>query len=176
MQRRSVLTLLGGAAAAWPLAASAQQPSVPVIGYMDSGAAGRNPEVIAGFLKGLGETGFVIGRNAAIEHRWANNQLDRFPAMAADLVQRRVAVIVANPPGSAAIAAKAATTTIPILFTFAGDPVQNGLVASYNRPGGNVTGVVNIGVELGPKRLGLLHELIPRASIVAFLNNRNIGR
>ena len=126
------------------------------------------------FLQGLGETGFVEGRNVAIEHRWAENQYDRFPALAADLVRRGVAVIFTSPPGAAAAAAKAATTTIPIVFNTGGDPVRAGLVASFNRPGGNVTGVVNINAEIGSKRLGLLHELVPTVTTIAVLNNQNI--
>jgi putative ABC transport system substrate-binding protein len=175
MRRRDFITLLGGAAAAWPRAARAQQPATPVIGYIDSGLAGQNPELLTSFHKGLGETGFVVGRNVAIEHRWAENQYSRFPALAADLVRRRVAVIITNPPNRAVEAAKAATSTIPILFTAGTDPVQNGLVASLNRPGGNVTGVLDIGAQLGTKRLGLLHELVPTASTVAYLYNRNLG-
>jgi putative ABC transport system substrate-binding protein len=175
MQRRAFITLLGGAAAAWPLAARAQQPVMPVVGYIDSGSAGQNPELLTSFHKGLGETGFVIGRNVVIEYRWAENQYSRFPALVADLVRRRVAVIVTNPPNAAAQAAKAATSTIPVLFTAGADPVQNGLVASLNRPGGNVTGVLNIGAQLGTKRLGLLHELVPTAATIAYLYNRNLS-
>ena len=129
---------------------------------------------MAAFLKGLGETGFVEGRNIAIEHRWAENQYGRFPALAADLVRRRVAVIVTTAPQDAAAAAKAATTTIPIVFSTGGDPVRTGLVASFNHPGGNLTGVVNISGEIGSKRLGLLHELVPTVTTIAVLNNQNI--
>ena len=175
MQRRKFILGLGSAAA-WPLAARAQQQPLPVIGYLHSGAPGQLPENLSGFLKGLDETGFVEGRNVAIEHRWAENQYDRFPALVADLVRHRVAVIVTDPPMIAAAAAKAATTTIPIIFDTGGDPVRAGLVASFNRPGGNVTGIVNIGADLGPKRLGLLHEFVPTVTTIAVLNNPNIGQ
>src|SRR5215813_9859896 len=142
MKRRELITLLGGAGV-WPLAARAQQPVLPAIGYLHSGLPGQDAENVAAFLKGLGETGFVEGRNISIEHRWAENQYDRFPALASDLVRRGVAVIFTAAPQMAAAAAKAATTTIPIVFSTGGDPVRIGLVASFNRPGGNVTGVVN---------------------------------
>src|SRR5215831_12596559 len=131
IQRREFITALGGAAA-WPLAAGAQQAALPAIGYLHSGLPGQDAENVAGFLKGLGETGFVEGRNVAIEHRWAENQYDRFPALAADLVRRNMAVIFTSPPNLAAAAAKAATTTIPIVFNTGGDPVGTGLVASFN--------------------------------------------
>ena len=145
---------------------------MPVIGYLHPGLpGGQARESVAGFLKGLDETGFVEGRNIAIEQRWAENQWDRFPTLAADLVRRGVAVIFAAPPPQAAAAAKAATTTIPIVFNTGGDPVRSGLVESFNRPGGNVTGVVNISAEIGSKRLGLLHELVPTATTIAVLNN-----
>src|SRR5215831_14881391 len=173
IQRREFITALGGAAA-WPLAAGAQQAALPAIGYLHSGSPGQDAENVAGFLKGLGESGFVEGRNVAIEHRWADNQYDRFPTLAADLVRRRVAVIVTTAPQDAAAAAKAATTTIPIVFSTGGDPVRAGLVASFNRPGGNLTGVVNISGEIGSKRLGLLHELVPTVTTIAVLNNQNI--
>jgi putative ABC transport system substrate-binding protein len=174
MRRREFITLLGGAAA-WPLAAGAQQAGLPVIGYLHSGFRGQDTEgVVGGFLKGLGETGFVEGRNVAIEHRWADNQYDRFPALAADLVRRGVAVIFTPPPQMAAAAAKAATTTIPIVFIAGADPVRAGLVASFNRPGGNLTGVVNVSGEIGSKRLGLLHELVPTVTTIAVLNNQNL--
>ena len=172
LRRRGFIAGLGGAAAAWPLAVSAQQPKMPVIGYLHPGSpGGEAAESVAGFLKGLDETGFVEGRNVAIEHRWAENQWDRFPTLAADLVRRGVAVIYTSPPGAAAAAAKAATTTIPIVFNTGVDPVRTGLVASFNRPGGNVTGVVNISGEIGSKRLGLLHELVPTVTTIAVLNN-----
>jgi putative ABC transport system substrate-binding protein len=173
MRRRDFITLLGSAAA-WPLAARAQQAAVPVIGFLHSGLPGQDAENVASFLKGLGETGFVEGRNVAIEHRWAENQYDRFPALAADLVRRNVAVIFTSPPNLAAAAAKAATTTLPIVFNTGGDPVGTGLVASFNRPGGNLTGVVNVSGEIGSKRLGLLHELVPTVATIAVLRNQNI--
>jgi putative ABC transport system substrate-binding protein len=144
-----------GSAVAWPLAARAQQPAVPVIGYL-----GSNYSVP--FLQGLNETGYVEGQNVAVEYRWADNQFDRLPTLAADLVRRRVAVIVAN-SDVAALAAKAATTTIPIVFATGGDPVAMGLVASPNRPGANLTGIANLTGELAPKQLQLLRELIPNA-------------
>jgi putative ABC transport system substrate-binding protein len=172
--RRDFITLLGGTAAAWPLAARAQQPKVSVIGYLHSGLPGQDAENVAGFLKGMGETGFVEGRDVAIEHRWAENQYDRFPGLAADLVRRNVAVIFAAPPQMAAAAAKAATTTIPIVFNNGSDPVSRGLVASFNRPGGNVTGVVNNSGEIGSKRLGLLHEFVPTVATIAVLRNQNL--
>jgi putative tryptophan/tyrosine transport system substrate-binding protein len=140
MQRREFITLLSGAAAAWPLAARAQQqPALPVIGYLDSKLAATSSHQVAGFRQGLGEAGFVEGRNVAIEFAWAEDRLDRLPELAADLVRRRVAVIVVNNPG--APAAKAATSTIPVVFVIAGDPVEAGLVTSLSRPSGNVTGV-----------------------------------
>jgi putative ABC transport system substrate-binding protein len=166
MHRRSFLTLLGGAAAAWPLAARAQQAAVPVIGYIYSGS----PEQLAGFRKGLSEMGFVEGRNVAIEDRYAHSDLARLPELAADLVRRRVAVIfVAG--SQAALAAKAATTAIQIVFLTGTDPVELGIVPSLNRPGSNVTGFTAMSIEVGPKRLGLLHELVPGAARFAVLVN-----
>jgi putative ABC transport system substrate-binding protein len=173
MQRREFITLIGGTAVAWPLAARAQQPAVPVIGYLHSGLPHQDAENVAALLKGLGEIGFIEGRNVAVEHRWAENRYDRFPALAADLVRRNVAVIFAAAPNVAAAAAKAATTTIPIVFTNGVDPVRTGLVASLNRPGGNVTGVVSVSGEIVSKRLSLLHEFVPTVATIAALRNQN---
>jgi ABC-type uncharacterized transport system substrate-binding protein len=173
VRRRDFIALCGSATAlpiTWPLAARAQQPVMPVIGFINPSSPEGYARQLAGFLKGLGETGYVDGKNVQIEYRWAENQYDRLPLMAADLVRQQVAVIAAATT-IAARAAKAATATIPIVFTTIADPVQIGLVASLNRPGGNVTGATILSVEVGPKLLGLLHEAVPSATIMALLVN-----
>jgi len=165
LKRREFITLLGGAAA-WPLAAKAQQ-AAPVIGFLRSTSSADSGPLVAAFRQGVREAGLVEGQDCAIEYRWADNQLDRLPELAAELLRQPVAVIVTNTPG--ALAAKAATTKVPIVFATGDDPVRNGLVASLNRPGGNVTGVSFISAQLGAKQLGLLHELRPGASRIAVL-------
>jgi len=172
MRRRELIFLLGGAATAWPLAARAQQKKVPVIGFLGSSSPGPSAPGVAAFHQGLSETGYVEGQNVAIEYRWAEGRYDRLPAFAADLVGRKVDVIFAGAPPSA-LAAKNATSTIPIVFAIGADPVSTGLVASLARPGGNLTGVSFLLVELNSKRLELLSDLIPQARAIALLVNPN---
>src|SRR6266478_2184303 len=177
MKRRDLL-ILGGALVAWPLAARAQQKAMPVIGYLGTTSPGPAARLIAAFHLGLSETGYVEGQNLAIEYRWAEGHYDRLPALAADLVARKVDLIVAFGGIPAALAAKSATSTIPIVFSV-GDPVDLGLVASLARPGGNLTGVSTMAPELSPKRLELISELVPQAGVIALLvnpNNSNTGR
>ncbi len=170
---REFIRLLGGAAFVWPLVAQAQQPAMPVIGFLSAVSPGPFAQRIAAFHQGLNEAGYVEGRNVVIENRWAEEQYDRLPALATDLVGRRVVVIVTY-TDAAALAAKAATTTIPIVFINGGDPVRAGIVPSLNRPGENVTGVSFFGVDLAPKQLALAHEVVPNAAVIAFLVDENV--
>ena len=174
MRRREFITLLGGAAATWPLTARAQHKTIPVIGYLNTGSPDTNPPLLAAFRQGLSETGYVEGQNLAIENRWAEGHYDRLPALAAELVGRKVDLIVASSPPSA-LAAKSATSTIPIVFRGGADPVGDGLVASLARPRDNLTGVGFGGADLTAKRLELLSELVPRARVIALLANPNVS-
>jgi len=167
MKRRDFITLLGGAAFAWPLAARAQQPAIPVVGFLRNTPSTSFDHIVAAFRQGLGEAGFVDGRNVAIQQRWAEGRDDRLPALLADLISLKAAVIVANTAG--AFAAKAAATTVPVVFATGSDPVRDGLVTSLNRPGANFTGVIFITSELGTNRLELLRQLVPKATTVAML-------
>lgn len=171
MRRREFIALFGGTAIAWPLAAQAQRLAVPVIGYLGGQSASLLATRVRAFHQGLEETGFVEGRNVAVQYRWADGQYDRLPEMAADLVRRQVVVIAATGGVAPARAAKAATTIIPIVFEMGIDPVQAGLVASWKQPGGNLTGVTSLNVTVGPKRVELMRELVPGASVVALLIN-----
>ena len=171
MRRREFITLVvGGTAVAWPFVARSQHSALPVIGLIHSGSASQNTHTIAAFHDGLGETGYAVGRNVTIEYRWADGQFDRLPALAADLVRRGAAALAVFAPPTA-VAAKSATATIPIVFFIGGDPVKLGLVASFSRPGGNITGIGGLTIDLVPKRLELLRELVPKADSIAFLVN-----
>jgi putative ABC transport system substrate-binding protein len=173
MRRRNFLTLLGTSAAAWPLAARAQQPTMPVVGFLNGVSEADRPDLVEGFHRGLRETGFVVGQTVTIEARFAGNQPDRLPALAGDLIARRVAVIAATGGNNTTLAAKALTTTIPIVFTSGTDPVAAGLVTSLNRPEANVTGVSWFNVDLGPKLLDLVRELAPEAAVAVIVNPKN---
>jgi putative tryptophan/tyrosine transport system substrate-binding protein len=173
MQRREFITLLGGAAAAWPVTARAQQPAMPAIGFLSSRSANDSARAVDAFRQGLAEMGYVEGRNAEIEFRWADGQFDRLPALASDLVQRSVAVLVAVGGAQTATIAKATTSTIPIIFGIGEDPIKEGLVPNLNRPGGNMTGATFSTALLGAKRLGILRDLVPSAKVIALLVNQS---
>ena len=173
MKRRAFITLLGGAAVAWPLRARAQQAPIPVVGFALSSSAGALRRALAGFEDGLKDTGYIAGKNVAIEYRFADGQLERFPGFISEFVRRKVAVLVTSSPGVPS--AKKATSTIPIIFTMGDDPVKTGIVPSLNRPGGNVTGVYQFTTGLEGKRLGLLHELVPKAAVLASLIHPNFA-
>jgi putative ABC transport system substrate-binding protein len=174
-KRREFIRLLGGAAAMWPLAARAQRRPMPVVGFLNVASPGALRQQIAAFREGLKESGYVEGQNVAVEYRWAEGQYERLPELAADLVRQQVSVIVVGGGAQAELAVKAATTTIPIVFSAGGDPVRSGLVASLNQPSGNITGVYHFATGLEAKRLGLLHEMLPKATPIAVLINPNFA-
>ena len=171
IKRREFISLLGGAVVAWPLAARAQQPAMPVVGFLSSRSPDDTANLVAAFRRGLADSGYIEGQTVTIEYKWALGQYDQLPGMATELVRRPVAVLVATGGEPAALAAKTATSTIPIVFSIGSDPVKAGLVASFNRPGGNITGINILTDLLEPKRLGLLHELVPQAETIGFIWN-----